>query len=168
MDFELPAIYHATRLMARLAERKIDCVIIGGVAALIHGSTVITNDVDVCLRFNRENLMALHAALADLRPVHRITPQRLPFEITEANWSMLKNVYLDTDWGKLDCLGEVLGLGCYDEVVAASEISRAPFGDVRVLTLDGIIKAKEAVARPHDLQAAKQLRCIQAKKRRGT
>jgi hypothetical protein len=168
MNPDLPAIFHATRLMARLVERKVECVIIGGVAAIIQGSTLTTNDVDVCMRFTRENLMALQSALVDLHPVHRITPQRLPFEITAQNWSMLRNLYLDTDWGTLDCLGEVLGLGDYDAVLAASEVSEAPFGAIRVLTLEGIITAKAAVGRTRDLQALQQLRCIQAKKRAGS
>jgi len=33
-----------------LAEYKVDCVIVGGIAAVLHGSMLLTNDVDVCLR----------------------------------------------------------------------------------------------------------------------
>jgi hypothetical protein len=68
MNFELPAIFFATRLLHRLFERDIDCILIGGVAALVHGSSVATRDVDVCLRFSYENLKRLEAALAELHP----------------------------------------------------------------------------------------------------
>lgn len=156
----------AVKILQRLIEYEIEFVVIGGVAALVHGSTIVTRDVDICLRFDERNLKALGTALGPLNPKHRITPQRLPFEITDQNWSMFKNIYLETDWGKLDCLGNVSGLGDFDEVFSRSQVSKLPFGDCRVLTIEALICAKEAVGRPHDLQVTRQLRIIQQKQQK--
>lgn len=163
MNFDLPAIYHATRLLQRLIEHDVEFVLIGGVAALVHGSSVTTRDVDICLRFTKQNLERLAKALSGLHPTHRLAAQKLPLEITDKNWEMFKNIYVTTDWGVLDCLGEVAGLGNFDEVYRQSEVTDTPFGKCRVLTLDAIIRAKEAVARPHDLRAAEELKLIRAK-----
>jgi hypothetical protein len=157
----------AAKILKRLIENQIELVVIGGVAALIHGSTVVTRDVDICIRFNEVTLRSLAKALADLNPKHRITPQRLPFEIRDDNWAMFKNVYLETDWGKLDCLGEVPGLGKYDDLVSQSEVAQFPFGSCRVLTIDALIRAKETAGRPHDFQVTRQLRIIQQKQKTG-
>jgi len=160
-------IHNPALLLQRLSEAHVDFVIIGGVAALIHGSTVVTRDVDVCIRFDERTLRALATALADLHPKHRITPKKLPFEITDQNWASLKNLYLQTDWGILDCLGEVAALGAYEEVVKNSESTLLPFGTCRVLTMDALIRSKEAVGRPHDLQATAQLRQLKRKMQLG-
>ena len=163
MNFEVPAASHATRLLRRLIESDVEFVVIGGVAAVVHGSSVTTRDIDICIRFSKDNLYRLAKALADLHAMHRLTAQKLPLEITEKNWSMFKNIYVTTDWGILDCLGEVAGLGNFDQVYAQSEVSDTPFGRCRVLTLDAIIRAKETVARPHDLRAAEELKLIRGK-----
>jgi hypothetical protein len=99
------------RIIQRLTEFNVEFVLVGGYAAVALGAPVITQDVDVCLNFTKENLERLSAALVDLHPKHRITPQRLPLEITSQNWDSLKDLYLELDWGVLDCLGEVKGLG---------------------------------------------------------
>ena len=153
----------AAKILKRLIEHRIDLVVIGGVAALVHGSTVLTRDVDICIPFTEATLKHLAKALADLNPKHRITPQRLRFEITDQNWALLNNLYLETDWGILDCLGEVGGLGKFEAVASQSEVATFPFGQCRVLTIDALIKAKETAGRPHDLQVTRQLRIIQQK-----
>jgi hypothetical protein len=80
---------------------------------------------------------------------------------------MFKNIYLNTDWGILDCLGDVAGVGDYDAVLEHSEFTQTPFGKCRVLNLDGIIRAKEAAGRPHDLRALTELKIIREKIRGG-
>ena len=95
--------------------------------------------------------------------MHRLTAQKRPLEITERNWAVFKNIYVTTDWGVLDCLGEVPGLGNFDQVYSQSQVSDTPFGKCRVLTIDAIIKAKETAARPHDLRTAEELKAIRGK-----
>ena len=154
----------SARILQRLIDAKLEFVLVGGLAALVHGSNVVTSDVDICMQMTDENLQRLDSALHDLHPKHRMTPDKLEFAFEDVRRRGVKNLYLTTDWGVLDCIGEVLGLGDYQEAIKWSQNAALPFGTCRILTLDGIIKAKEAAGRPHDLQAVWQLRAIQSKK----
>jgi hypothetical protein len=158
-------MHHLSGLIDRLKQAGVDFVIVGGYAALAHGSSMMTEDVDICCPFTEQNLMKLGDALADVHPVHRLTPAKLPLRITPEFCQGLKNMYLLTDLGVLDCLGEVLGIGNYEKVVSRSIAVDLPGGQCRVLGLRALIEAKEAMGRPHDLQTAKQLRAIEERLR---
>ena len=87
----------------RLVDSNMEFVLIGGFAAGLYGYPVMTEDVDVCLNVTRENLDRLVKAVGDVHPKHRLAANKLPFEVTDANWSMFKNIYLQMDLGILDC-----------------------------------------------------------------
>ncbi|HVM61387.1 MAG TPA: nucleotidyltransferase [Verrucomicrobiae bacterium] len=154
-------------LLQQLVEHDVEFVVIGAFASTMHGVTLTTLDVDVCCPFTPRNLLKLRDAIADLHPVHRLTPQRLPLELTREKCRGLKNLYLETDLGVLDCLGEVLGVGSYAAVKHQSVVLEMPIGKCRVLGLDALIKSKRAMDRPRDREAVKQLEAIRARKRRG-
>ena len=147
-------------LLRRLARAGVNFVIVGGYAGVVHGCTLVTQDIDICCDFSPTNLLALQAALADLHPVHRMTPGRLPLELTAESVGEFRNLYLDTDLGHLDCLSEIQGLGGYDTVAHASQMIEIDDISVRVLTIDALIAAKEAMNRPRDREAIRQLRAI--------
>lgn len=92
-----------------------------------------------------------------------MTPQRLPFTQEQAERGGLRNLYLSTDLGQLDCLGEIKGIGTYSECLAYSEELEVFGSRIRVLTLDAMITAKRAMGRPRDLQAVLQLEAIREK-----
>ncbi len=121
-------------------------VLIGGFAAVAHGATLVTRDVDICCRFSEANLRRIQKAIADLHPVHRSRPD-LRLDLTSEQCARLKNLYLKTDWGAVDCLAEVLGVGDFDAVLAQSVEVELPFGRCRILDIDGLICAKEAMNR---------------------
>ena len=58
-------------LLARLIENKVECVVVGGFAALVHGCTLVTRDVDVAIALNPANLRKLWEALKGTRPRFR-------------------------------------------------------------------------------------------------
>ncbi|HBA84798.1 MAG TPA: nucleotidyltransferase [Verrucomicrobia bacterium] len=151
-------------LLKRLTEHKVQYVLVGGYAAAAHGATLVTQDVDICFRFSVANLMRLQKALADLHPVHRLTPQRLPLLLTPKACKGLKNLYISTDGGILDCLGNIAGIGDYASVRQQSESIDLGFGPIRMLTLDSLIKAKEAMNRPRDREAVIQLKAVRERK----
>jgi hypothetical protein len=66
-------------LLQRLSDAGIEFVVVGGVAAVLHGSSLVTRDLDVCAELSSQNLRKLRDALRDLHPVHRIGPPRLSF-----------------------------------------------------------------------------------------
>ena len=150
-------------VLQRLIEYDVRFVLVGGYAAVVHGVTCFTQDTDVCCAFTPINLKRLYNAVRDLHPVHRMTPARLPFEQPQIRRAGLKNLYLSTDLGQLDCLGEIAGIGNYAAVTKCSVRFRLPFGICRVLTLDGLIRAKQAMDRPRDREVLLQLRAIREK-----
>jgi len=147
-------------LLQRLALGGVDFVIVGGYAGVVHGCTYVTQDVDVCCDFSPANLLALQEALRELHPVHRMTPGRQPLKLTAKNVATFKNLYLDTDIGRLDCLSHIEGIGAYEQVRQASERIEVEGMQFRVLTIDSLIVAKEAMHRPRDKEAIRQLRAI--------
>ena len=153
-------------LLERLTRARVEFVVVGGFAGVAHGVTLLTEDIDVCCRLGSENFLRVQASIADLNPVHRLTPQKLPFAMSAGDLEDVRNLYLDTDYGPLDCLGSVAGLGDYNQVLAKSIGVPLPFGEVRILTLEALIVAKIAMGRPKDLDTVRQLQGIQERQKK--
>jgi predicted nucleotidyltransferase len=147
-------------ILKQLEDAQVSFVVIGGFAATVYGCSLVTQDIDICCDFSPENLLRLQKALAGLHPVHRMTPNRKPLELTPDNIKGLKNLYLDTDLGVLDCLGFVEGIGDFEKAVSLSRKIDADGLKMNILTLDALIAAKEAMRRPRDKQALIQLKAI--------
>ena len=135
-------------------------------SVLHHGLTLVTRDVDICCRFSVANLMRIQKAVADLHPVHRSSPD-LPLALTPEQCAALKNLYLKTDLGVVDCLAEVLGVGDFESVWRHSLELELPVGKCRILDIDALIRAKEAMNRDHDRITARQLREIRSRQHGG-
>lgn len=147
-------------LLERLAHNGVDFVIVGGFAGVVHGCTYVTQDIDICCDFSPANLLALQKAISDLEPVHRMTPGRKKLHLTEQACNQLKNMYLDTTMGQLDCLSAISGLGDFEQVRQSSELLEVGGIRMRVLSLNALIKAKKAMNRPRDREALLQLEAI--------
>ena len=137
-------------LLRRFVANEVECVVVGGYAAMAHGVSLMTKDVDVCTYFSRPNLERIYWAVADLHPYHFLTPQPLPLEIPPGFENRINNLYIGTDIGRIDCLGNVLGVGDYPAVLAESIEVHLPIGIMRMINRRGLIKAKSAMDRPHD------------------
>jgi hypothetical protein len=75
-----------SELTRRLVEAQVEFVLIGGFAAVAHGVTLVTRDVEICCRFTEQNLMRIQQAFADLHPVHPLRPD-LPLALTAESLS---------------------------------------------------------------------------------
>jgi hypothetical protein len=150
-------------LLTRLRAHDVDFVIIGGVCGVLHGVSLVTYDLDVCCPFSLENLRRIEASVQDLHPYHRLAANKLPLELTDELASRLKNLYLQTDLGKLDCLSEVAGIGDFQQVLKNSVVNKTSYGEFRMLDIDALIVAKEAAGRERDLLAVRLLRAIREK-----
>jgi hypothetical protein len=91
------------RLLHRLADSGLDFVIIGGFAAVTHGSALMTRDLDICVLLTNETVEKLRTILADWHPRHRMTPQKLSF-LEFPKTGTVQNLYLETDFGVVDIL----------------------------------------------------------------
>ena len=148
-----------SELTRRLISSRVEFVLIGGFAAVAHGVTLVTRDVDICCRFSEENLMRVQEAFSDLHPVHSSRPD-LALALTPEQCASLKNLYLKTDLGIVDCLGEVLGVGSFEEVLKQSVEVELPYGQCRILDLEALIRSKEAMNRDQDKITVKYLKEI--------
>jgi hypothetical protein len=152
-----------SQLLQRLCDADVDFVVVGGFAALIHGSTIVTRDLDICAVLSHEDVAKLREALRDLNPTHRLTPQRLSFLTNPDAGVPVRNLYLETEIGTVDILSSIRGVGDFERVRGES-VELELFGRrCRVISLDDLIRAKEAVGREKDLLAVKELRAIREK-----
>lgn len=153
-------------LLTRLKASGLDFVVIGGVCVVYHGAPLATFDLDICCPFGEQNVRRIESAVKDLHPLHRLTANQLPLEMTRSAFSDLKNLYLQTDAGKLDCLSEVAGVGNFEAVLQRSVVASFSYGEFRFLELEALIASKKAVGRERDLAAVRYLLAIQERNAR--
>lgn len=146
-------------LLKCLIDHRVEFVLIGGFAATMLGSSVITHDLDICMPFNEKNFTHLLSALRDVHPRHRENKQPLTNEMSRL--LRFKNLYLLTDWGPLDILGTVSELGSYADLLPHTIEIELFDRRCRVLDIDALITSKRAIARPKDKEVILQLRAIQ-------
>jgi predicted nucleotidyltransferase len=147
-------------LLRLLTEHDVAFIIVGGAAAIIHGSGRLTQDLDIVYQRTPENLARLVRALADQAPYPRGAPEGLPFRWSEATLRNGLNFTLETRLGPLDLLGEIPGGGGYDQLIDHS-VEVAVFGvRCRSLDLPTLIRVKRAAGRPKDLDAVAELESI--------
>jgi hypothetical protein len=154
-----------SELLRRLIVSDVEFVLVGGFAAVAHGVTLVTRDLDICCRFTEINLMRIQKAFTDLHPVHRLRTD-LPLNLTPEQCAGLKNLYIRTDFGNVDCLSEILVLGYFDEVARQAVKVELPSGICRILDIEPLIRAKEAMDREHDRITVRHLREIQKQKQK--
>ena len=152
-------------LLQRLADAGLDFVIVGGFAAVTHGSSYLTRDVDICAMLTPGNLTRLRKALADWNPRHRMTPEKLSFLAHPAAGDPVQNLYLQTDMGVIDILSSILGVGDFKYLKSRAEKINVDGVRYRVMSLEDLIQAKEALGREKDLLTAKELRAVAAKRK---
>lgn len=151
-------------LLERLADAGFEFVVVGGYASVLHGSAYVTDDLDICAVLTPQNVGILRTALADLKPWHRLTHQKLSFLDHPPVDEPVNNLYLETEGGVLDVLSNVLGVGDYQRL-RQTAIEVPLFGrKCLVISLTDLIAAKEAMGREKDMLTAKELRAIAAKR----
>jgi predicted nucleotidyltransferase len=155
------------KLLRLLTEHDVAFIIIGGVAAVIHGSSRLTQDLDVVYQRSPQNLTRLVQALAEQSPYLRGAPPGLPFQWSVATLRMGLNFTLETSVGPLDLLGEVTGGGSYEDLLEHT-IEVEVFGvRCRCLDLLALIRTKRAAGRPKDLEAIAELEVIREEQQEG-
>jgi predicted nucleotidyltransferase len=153
-------------LLPVLVSHNVRFIMIGGGAAIAHGSARATYDVDLVYARDPENVRNLAAALQPRQPYLRGAPPGLPFRWDERTIQAGLNFTLTTDLGDLDLLGEVAGGGTYEQLLAASEEINAFGVRCRVVTLEKLIQLKRAAGRPKDLEAIAELQALLEERRR--
>ena len=141
-------------------ENEIEFVIVGGIAITLHGSSYLTADLDLCYKRSKDNLERIAAALSPHRPRLRGAPEGLPFVWDAETLRRGMNFTLTTDLGDIDLLGEVAGVGGYEEAFNSSVAFTLYGHEVRILSLDALIQSKRAAGRPKDLLVLPELEAL--------
>jgi predicted nucleotidyltransferase len=149
-------------LLRRLIAGGVDFVVIGGSAAIFHGSAVTTEDLDICAAVSPGTATAVRIieCLLDLHPVFRTRPDLGLVYPDNRTLPLLKNLYLRTDAGQLDVLGELPEVCSYAELIGRSVKVKVGGLDCRVVDIDTLIAAKRAAGRDKDLLTIRHLEAI--------
>lgn len=147
-------------LIRALADAGVEFVVVGGVAAIVHGSVRLTRDVDVVYRRSPENLKRLVLGLSPYHPYLRGAPPGLPFKWDVATIQRGLNFTLTTDIGDLDLLGEITGGGGYEDLLPQTSTISIFGVECRCLNLERLIQVKRAAGRPKDFEAIAELEAI--------
>jgi hypothetical protein len=135
-------------------------ILIGGAAAVVHGASRLTQDIDVVYARTGENLRRLVAALAPYRPYLRGAPPGLPFLWDEISLRNGLNFTLTTELGDVDLLGEVTGGGGYQDLLPET-VPLVVFGrQIQCVGLRKLIELKRAAGRPKDFEAIAELELL--------
>jgi predicted nucleotidyltransferase len=143
-------------LLRLLSEAEIKFVAIGGVAMMLHGANYFTVDVDVCVERSPDNAERICRALKPYSEQVRGAFTDMVYFFT----TITRGESFRTEFGQVDFLGEVSGIGDYGAVLNYSTVIELEGFEMRIITLEGLIKAKEAANRPKDQQHLITLRAL--------
>lgn len=138
-------------------------VLIGGVAARLHGSPILTEDVDVTPERSVENLGRLAAALAELdaRPAAPGAPEGLAVPLDADTFSSPVMSFVTTA-GVVDVVLDAVGVGGHARLDREAVSYEVRGVRVRVASLDDVIRSKRAAARPKDRAHLETLEVLRA------
>lgn len=145
------------RLVRELHAHGVSYVVVGGIAAVLHGSDVVTTDLDICYDRAQPNVRALARLLRDLRAV--------PCDGGRPIDRLIDHRFLDhgdfftfaTEGGDLDCLLVPDGTDGYQDLVERAVEVEYDGIPVLFAGLDDLIRMKRAAGRPKDLIALDRL-----------
>lgn len=147
----MTAPFDPQSLLTALADHRVDYVLIGGLAAVLHGSTAMTNDADIFPAPDEANLERLAGALRELGARIRAgDPDGVDFDPHPALLKSITVLNLTTRFGDLDLAAQPTGLPDHDDVAERATTMEVGELDVLVASLDDIIRSKEAADRPKD------------------
>ena len=147
-------------LIGRLVAGRVEFIIVGGAAGVVHGASRLTDDLDVVYSRNNKNVDRIIESLAPLAPYLRGAPEELPFKWEAQTILHGLNFTLTTSLGPLDLLGEITLGGNYEQLVPHT-IKLNVFGnECLCLGLARLIEVKRAAGRPKDFEAIKELEMI--------
>jgi len=154
-----------SQIIKILKDHGIDFVLIGGLAAVVYGSSQVTQDIDICIEFTPDNLKKLRKCFRGYNPVHRMTTKHLSFLEFPEDVTTLKNVYLETDLGVIDILSHVTAVGTYQDLLKSAEEIDLFGYTCHVISIQDLIKSKKEMARFKDKIVAQELLLILKEKK---
>ncbi len=143
-------LLHADRLLRELLDAQVRFVLIGGLAAQVHGSPSLTGDVDICFALDRDNLRRLAGVLTSLTAIRRGMPTDVSAPLDDRALRAGDVFTLSTRFGDLDLLAHPDPGLDFDTLLGRSILAEILGVPVRVAGLDDLMAMKRAAGRPKD------------------
>lgn len=137
-------------------------MVIGGIAAVLHGSPSATFDLDVCYATDAGNLAALSEVLMELDVRLRGIEDDIPFVPDADTFRRVELLTLVTRFGELDLLANPIGGPGYEALRRGADRLDLGGFSVLVAAIDDLIAMKLAAGRTKDLAAVEELEAIRA------
>ncbi len=155
------------KLFEVLNRHRVTYILIGGLAAVYHGSPFPTEDADITPEATRANLARLAAALRELDARIRTesVPDGLPFACDAAGLAAAQTWNLVTDAGDLDVSFQPSGTRGYPDLRRDATSAEIYNVTVQIASLSDIIRSKQAANRPKDQRVLPTLREILANRK---
>ena len=145
-------IFDLRGLVAALAERDVDYVIVGGVAVGAHGYVRATRDLDIVPQPDPENLRRLGAVLQQLEANLPLADARPFMSATDLRrLERRENMTLDTSIGGIDVIQRAPGVPPYEDLAADAVTADLLGVPVRICSLEHLRAMKTAAGRAQDL-----------------
>jgi hypothetical protein len=155
------------RILETLDRHDVTYLVVGGIAATIHGASRQTTDFDCMPARTAVNLQQLAAALTELGARLRVAGMTdeestsLGVVIDDVMLGRAQQTTWRTDAGDLDVLTEIAhpdGRVSFDDLAGRSVSLRLDDIDIRLISLDDLVASKEAAGREKDREALPELR----------
>jgi len=147
-------------LLRALKEHRVRFVLIGGFAAALRGSPLITGDLDICYARDAQNLERLATALRALDARLRGGPDQDPFQLDARTLEAGDHFTFMTRFGAFDCLGTPAGTDGFPALDRSASDETVDGTAIRVASLDDLITMKAAADRPQDRIAIEWLSAL--------
>lgn len=154
-------------LLERLVAGGVDFVVIGGIAAIVHGSPRNTFDLDICFATDEANVEALGRVLVGLDAKLKGVEDEVPFTPDAATLRKVEVLTLATRAGEIDVLAKPKGAPGYEALRRNAERFDIAGSVVRVASLPDLMAMKHAAGRPRDKADLEELEAISRLRRRG-
>ena len=150
----------AGEILRRLVERGVDFVVIGGIAAVLHGSSRNTFDLDICFATDEANLAALGDVLTGLGARLKGVDEDVPFVPDARTLRQIDLLTLVTSLGELNVLARPPGASAYHDLRRHAERYDLGGFNASVASIDDLIAMKQAAGRGKDVLDIEELEAI--------
>lgn len=143
-----------------LANHEVDYMLIGGLAAIAHGSQRVTRDFDLLLNPATANCRRMIAALVEVEAKEYLPKSKRWVPVSrdaDSLWLLRRRRFFDTTAGGVDVCNRIEGVPEWDQVNGRAVQIEAFGQPLKLLGKDDLIRSKLAAGREKDLQDVAEL-----------
>lgn len=148
-------MFNFRALVCTLVEHNVEFAVVGGMAGLMQGAPIHTQDLDILYSLAPPNPESLLAALEALDAVFWGDPRNLKPNLSHLE--SRRHKLISTRYGRLDCLGTIEEDTSFEDLEGDFDWIELDGTPVRVLSLPRLIEVKKKLHRPKDQVALLQL-----------